>query len=359
MKKRFGRLLLNWYDQNARRLPWRGSADPYAVWVSEVMLQQTRVETVTPYYLRWMERFPDIASLAAASDQEVLGMWEGLGYYARARNLWRAARRLVESGEGKLPADALDLEKLPGIGRYMAGAIASIAFGAHEPALDGNVKRVLARVFDLELPIDRPEGLKYLWSLAAELLPAGRAGDHNQALMDLGALICLARNPKCDECPLQAICQARRHDTRALRPVRSPRRAIPHITVVAALIWKDGLVLIARRPPHGLLGGMWEFPGGKQQTDESLTAALEREILEELDARIEVGIELGVYRHAYTHMRVTLHAFHCRLTGAAPRPLEASALAWVKPGELVNYPMGHIDRSIANDLVKAAAIDCA
>jgi A/G-specific adenine glycosylase len=350
MKKRFSNLLLDWYGNHARRLPWRESTDPYAVWVSEVMLQQTRVETVIPYYLRWMRRFPDIPSLAAASEQEVLALWEGLGYYARARNLWRAACLLVENGEGSLPGDTASLQKLPGVGRYMAGAIASIAFRVDAPALDGNIKRVLSRVFDLELPVDRPAGIERLWSMAAEVLPSGRAGDHNQALMDLGALVCLARDPKCAECPLGCICLAQQNGTQTRRPVRSPRKALPHINVAAAVIWQGQRVLIARRPSRGLLGGMWEFPGGKQQPGESLPEALEREISEELDTRVEAGAELGVYQHAYTHFRVTLHAFTCRLTGPEPQPREASALAWVKPAELVDYPMGHIDRNIAKDL---------
>ncbi len=190
-----GKLILEWYASNARQLPWRGVGDPYAVWVSEVMLQQTQVETVIPYYQRWMERFPNLPSLAAAGEQQVLAAWEGLGYYARARNLWRAARELVEAGASQLPADPRELEKLPGIGRYTAGAIASIAFGADAPALDGNIKRVLSRVHDLDLPVDRPEGLRRLWELAAADLVPGRAGDQNQALMDLGAAICLPREP--------------------------------------------------------------------------------------------------------------------------------------------------------------------
>jgi A/G-specific adenine glycosylase len=352
MKKTFGELLLTWYDRHARQLPWRGVGDPYAVWVSEVMLQQTRVETVIPYYRRWMERFPDLKSLAAAGEQEVLAVWEGLGYYARARNLWRAARQLVDRGESQLPESLRELEKLPGIGRYTAGAIASIAFGVDAPALDGNIKRVLARVFDLELPVDRPQGMNRLWELATGVLSPGRAGDHNQALMDLGALICLERDPQCGVCPLGAICLAKKNDRQAERPLRSPRKTIPHITVAAAVIRLKGRVLIARRPSRGLLGGMWEFPGGKQQAGESLPDALVREINEELGTAIEVGEQLGVYRHAYTHFRVTLHAFDCRLTGKDPRPLEASELAWVKPEALGDYPMGNIDRRISRDLVK-------
>ncbi len=351
MNSKFSKLILNWYDHHARRLPWRGVKDPYAVWVSEVMLQQTRVETVIPYFLRWMERFPDVRSLAAASEQEVLGVWEGLGYYTRARHLWQAAQKLEQEHGGQLPPTPHSLESLPGVGRYTAGAIASIAFGVDAPALDGNIKRVLARVFDIDLPVDEPAGVKQLWELAAELLPHGRAGDYNQAIMDLGALVCLPRQPLCKDCPLMKICLAYRQGRVSQRPVRMPKKTVPRITVTAAVIRRKGRVLIARRPSRGLLGGMWEFPGGKQQAGETLSDALTREIMEELGATIEVGDELGCYRHAYTHFRVTLHAFKCQLMGVEPQALEASELAWVKPDDLGAYPMGRIDRWISDDLL--------
>jgi A/G-specific adenine glycosylase len=213
---------------------------------------------------------------------------------------------------------------------------------------------VLARVHDLDLPVDRPQGVKRLWALAGQDLTAGRAGDHNQALMDLGALICLPRDPLCGRCPLQSICLANRNGTQAQRPLRSPRRAIPHIQVAAAVIRRKGRVLIARRPSRGLLGGMWEFPGGKQGAGESLPDALVREIQEELGTTVAVGAPLGVYRHAYTHFKLTLTAFECQLTGGEPQALEASELAWVKPEVLGDHPMGNIDRRISQDLQGAA-----
>jgi A/G-specific adenine glycosylase len=350
MKNDISRLILKWYDHNARRLPWRGVNDPYAVWVSEIMLQQTRVETVIPYYLRWMERYPDVQTLAADTEQEVLRMWEGLGYYSRARHLWQAAGILVNKFNAQLPRDPSALESLPGVGRYTAGAIASMAFGADAPALDGNIKRILARVFDIEHPIDSSAGSKRLWELAAELLPHGRAGDHNQALMDLGALICLPKGPLCVDCPLAKTCLSYRQGRVTERPVKTPKKIVPHITVTAAVIRRKDRVLIARRPSKGLLGGLWEFPGGKQQAGETLVEALKREISEELAAKVKVGEELAVYQHAYTHFRVTLHAYHCKLVGMEPQPLEASELAWVKLEDLGAYPMGNIDRRIANDL---------
>ena len=342
--------LLNWYADHARNLPWRGHPDSYAIWVSEIMLQQTRVETVIPYFEKWMERFPDIGSLAEASQEQVLSAWEGLGYYSRARSLQKAAQIIVDEYGGALPEDARTLRRLPGIGSYTAGAIASIAFGADEPALDGNIRRVLARVFDVQAPSRSPEGEQTLWRLAAENLPPGKAGEYNQALMDLGASICTPRNPDCSACPLSKICQAYALGVQEQRPVRSARKDVPHYTVTAAVIQRNGHVLVTRRPENGLLGGMWEFPGGKLQDGEDLPACLQREIQEELGVMVEVADRLGTYRHAYTHFRVTLHAFRCKLVDGEPRPLEASDLRWVPPSDLEGFPMGKLDRQIAREI---------
>jgi len=340
--------LLEWYAGNARQLPWRGIGDPYAIWVSEIMLQQTQIGTVVPYYLRWMEKFPDLAALASASQQEVLAAWEGLGYYSRARNLHRAAQIIMREFNGELPREIHRLMKLPGIGRYTAGAIASIAFGVDAPALDGNIRRVLARLFDVQEPARSPAGERRLWELAAENLPKGKAGAYNQALMDLGATVCTPRQPNCAACPLQQDCQAFRLGIQAERPVTSSKPPTPHHTVTAAIIERDGRILLARRPANGLLGGLWEFPGGKQQNGEDLPTCLRREICEELGVEIQVGAQAGIYRHAYTHFRVTLHAFYCQLIAGEPQPLQASELRWVKPVELADYPMGKIDRQIAS-----------
>jgi A/G-specific adenine glycosylase len=342
--------LLEWYARHARRLPWREHPDPYRVWISEIMLQQTRVETVIPYFERWMVRFPDLASLAAASQQQVLAAWEGLGYYSRARNLQRAAQLVQADYAGSLPSDPAALRRLPGIGRYTAAAIASIAYGLDEPALDGNIRRVLSRVFNVDQPARSPLAERRLWDLAAANLPPGQAGAYNQALMDLGSLVCTPRDPACKDCPLASLCQAYALGLQAERPVATSRPAIPHYTVAAAVIQRDGHVLIARRPPDGLLGGLWEFPGGKLQPGETLASALQREIREELGVAIRVGEPLGVYRHAFTHFRVTLHAFRCALLDGEPRNLEHTGLQWAAPAELSAFPMGKIDRQISNRL---------
>lgn len=311
------------------------------------MLQQTQVKTVIPYFERWMQRFPTIEALAQASEQDVLQSWEGLGYYSRARNLHRAARVVMADFGGQIPAETEALESLPGIGRYTAGAIASIAFGRREAALDANIRRVLARVFNVTLPARSTEGERVLWDLARRVLPAQKAGDFNQALMDLGSSICTPRAPACLICPIAAYCQARALGVQEQRPVLAPKQAVPHYTVTAAVIWRAGRVLIARRPSSGLLGGMWEFPGGKLEAGETLAQGLQREISEELDALVQVGEPFGVYRHGYTHFKVTLHAFCCVLESGEPRALHASEIHWAAPEELSSLPMGKIDRQIA------------
>ena len=315
------------------------------------MLQQTRAETVTPYYMRWMQRFPTIEALASATQQEVLSAWEGLGYYGRARNFHRAAQVVMSEYNGVLPGEADLLRKLPGVGRYTAAAIASIAFGKDEPTLDGNMRRVLSRVYNITEQAHSNISERKLWQLAGRSLPTGRAGEYNQALMDLGASICSPKSPRCQECPLEAICQARALGVQEQRPVHLPKPAIPHYIVTAAIIRRGEMVLIACRPGQGLLGGLWEFPGGKQQDGEDLPDCLRREICEELGVEVKVGDQVGIYKHAYTHFRVTLYAYHCALLAGEPRPLQVADLRWVSPAELSLYPMGKIDRQISNTLI--------
>jgi A/G-specific adenine glycosylase len=317
------------------------------------MLQQTRVDTVIPYFERWLAQFPSIRALADADLQAVLKSWEGLGYYSRARNLHRAARILVKEYNGSLPPDVASLIRLPGIGRYTAGAIASIAFGMDEPVLDGNVRRVLARVHNVNEPLRSLEAERKLWQYARQQLPPGQSGAYNQALMDLGATICTPKLPDCTRCPVRELCQAFSLNLQPLLPVIAPRASLPHYTVTAAVIRKAGMLLITRRPLDGLLGGLWEFPGGKVMPGEELAACLQREICEELGIEIVVGHQMGVYRHAYTHFRITLHAFACQLCdGVEPRPLQVNDLRWVEPSGLGEYPMGKIDRLISQEILR-------
>ncbi len=344
--------LLKWYRRHGRSLPWRGHPNPYAVWVSEIMLQQTRVEAVIPYFERWMDRFPSVQSLADASEQDVLNLWEGLGYYSRARNLHKAASVIVGESDGRLPRSADALRKLPGIGRYTAGAIASMAFGLDEPTLDGNIRRVFARLFNVEVPADSTEGEKLLWQIAADNLPKGRAGDFNQALMDLGATICLPKNPRCETCPLAKDCQARKLGVQDARPVLKPKAEVPHVVHAAAVINQRGRVLLAKRPSDGLLGGMWEFPNGRVNGDP--TRGLPKVLKTGYSLHVRAGEALGIVNHAYTHFRVTVHVFSADLNDYADgenknlRNLWMNEnLKWVKISELEDYPMGKVDRHIA------------
>jgi A/G-specific adenine glycosylase len=339
--------LLEWWDAGHADLPWRYTRDPYAIWVAEIMLQQTQIKTVIPYYERWLARFPTVASVAAANLDQVLSLWQGLGYYSRARNLLAATQMVMEEFDGQIPDEVSQLKLLPGIGPYTAGAIASIAFGRPAPLLDSNVIRLLSRLMDLEQDVTLTQTRRQLWAIAASLVPQDRAGDHNQALMEMGQTICLPAVPLCHRCPLAKLCLARARGTQLERPVRPPRSRTPHYDVTAAVIQRsDGRLLISRRPLEGLLGGLWEFPGGKQEDGESLPAALRREIGEELDLYIEVGPKITTIQHAYTHFRITLHAFHARYLGGRPKHLGVSDHAWVTLDELEGYAFAVTDLKI-------------
>lgn len=343
--------LLAWYRSQQRDLPWRDLDDPYAIWISEVMLQQTRVETVIPYFKRWMHSFPDIHTLAIADRQDVLAHWEGLGYYRRAHNLHRAAGIIVDEFGGKIPADIESLKSLPGIGEYTSAAIAALAFGQDRLALDGNLRRVLARLFDRTENPDTSAGQRILRDLGMRYLPSGSASQFNQALMDLGATICTPRNPSCEECPLKDHCLAYMRGVQEQRPVTVSRPPVPSVHAAAAVILEEGAVLIGRRPEGKLLGGLWEFPGGKQDPGETLEECLMREIMEELGVRIEVENHLGTFDHAYTHFAISVHAFYCKRLAGEPQLYDHTSLKWVPPEELGDYPMGKVDRLIADMLM--------
>lgn len=348
--------LLAWPGRGERPFPWRRNRDPYVVWISETMLQQTQIATVIPYLERWLERFPTVEALAAASLDEVLKAWEGLGYYARARNLHRAARLIVEEHGGRIPGQRDALLALPGIGPYTAGAILSLAFGQDEPVVDGNVRRVLCRVFGVEEDPRRPRVERRLWDLARALIVPGRAREINEALMDLGRETCTPRAPRCHRCPLADVCVAHREGREEALPVRARRRNVPHYTVTAGVIWNDkGQILLAQRPLDGMLGGLWEFPGGKVEPGETLEACLRRELQEELAIEVEVREPVGVVEHAYSHFRITLHAFHCRHVAGEPRAVAVADWRWVQPEEIRHYPLSRADMKIL-ELLEAEGI---
>ncbi|MGB3199706.1 MAG: A/G-specific adenine glycosylase, partial [Nodosilinea sp.] len=346
--------LLSWYGEQGRTLPWRNIDNPYAIWVSEMMLQQTQVKTVLPYYQRWLAQFPTVEALAAADQQTVLKAWEGLGYYARARNLHRAAQRIVSDHDGKIPRDFDAITVLPGIGKTTAGGILSSAFNLPYAILDGNVKRVLARL--VALPVPPARALNDLWRLSGALLDPDRPRDFNQALMDLGATLCTRRNPECDRCPWQVHCQAYNRNIQSELPMSEPKGPLPHKQIGVAVIWNDQQqILIDRRKQSGLLGGLWEFPGGKIEPGETIEACIAREILEELGIEIAVGDRLCTITHAYSHFKVTLNVHHCTHLSGEPQPIECDEVRWVGLDAIEEFPFPKANIHIINALRAFAA----
>lgn len=343
------RRLLRWYRRAARRLPWRGARDPYRVWVSEVMLHQTRVETAIPYYRRFLRAFPSVRALARASLDDVLKAWEGLGYYARARNLHRAARRIVDERGGSLPRTAEEWRALPGVGAYTAGAIAAIAFQEPAPAVDGNLRRVFARLYDLPRP-----GARRLRAIAGAWLDHAQPGVVLQALMDLGAMVCTPRAPRCRECPISADCRAFRRGRVERRPLPRRRPALPHYDIGVGVVRRRGRVLIAKRKPDGLLGGLWEFPGGKRKEGERLERTVARELREELAVEVDVGTKWMTIPHAYSHFRVTLHVYECRHRAGRPRTLGCADWRWARTEELSRFAFPAADAPILERLRPSA-----
>lgn len=344
----FSHDLLFWYDNNARHLPWRSFPVPYRVWVSEIMLQQTRVETVLPYFERFLNRFPDLETLATASQEEVLRLWEGLGYYSRARNLLKAAREIYSDYDGQIPSRAKELERLPGIGYYTAAAIASIAFGEPVAAVDGNIKRIYSRILALNQPYDSSHFDKTVEDYAQTIIPHDRPGDFNQALMDLGSNLCLPRQPLCLACPVQEYCLAFQQGIQNDLPVRIKKAPLPHYEVCAAVIRMDNKILLCQRGESGMLAGLWEFPGGKlEQSDDSLEDCLGREVLGKTGVQILVGEKIGIYKHAYTHFRISVHAWQAKPISPSLSELPENC-RWVLRDDLADYPMGKVARKISD-----------
>ncbi len=360
MHKEIADRLTVWHAQQLRELPWRrrpaGARDPYEVWISEVMAQQTRLSVVVDYFNRWMERLPTLEALARADQQEVLKLWEGLGYYSRARNLHRAAQIVVAEFDGRLPRTRPELLRLPGIGEYTAGAILSLAFGLHEPILDGNAKRVISRLWDIDGRIDLGTTEKQLWGLSRQMVEAAsQPGAMNEGLMELGALLCRRRSPQCGDCPVQTHCLAHERGVQDQRPVRPRREQTPHVEFAAAVIWEGepgrSRLLIGQRPEKGLLGGLWSFPNGAiEAEDKDLRACLRRAVREKLGVSVAVGERAATVEHAFTHFRMTLTAFHARITAGKPRALGVADWCWTSLDEVEALPCPVPDRKIVSAL---------
>ncbi|MCF8081365.1 MAG: A/G-specific adenine glycosylase [Desulfobacterales bacterium] len=347
---------MSWYRKNRRQLPWRQTDDPYRIWISEVMLQQTRVETVVSYYERFLTAFPTVADLARTDQQKVLRVWEGLGYYARARNLHRAAGIVVDRFGGRLPDDPDDFRSLPGVGAYIAAAVLSIAFGKPFAVVDGNVKRVLARLLMIETPVNGPGAGSVFQAQAQRLLYRPDPGAFNQALMELGALVCIPRSPACGRCPLAGFCAARQSDSVAAFPVRNKKMPVPEYAIAVGVVYKNGRVLITRRKPDGLLGGLWEFPGGKIRKGESAEAACQREISEEVGLTVTVEERIARVRHAYTHFKIVMDVFCCQYEKGKVVLNGPVDFSWVIPRRLDDYPFPKANRKFIPMLLEDDAL---
>jgi A/G-specific adenine glycosylase len=343
--------LMNWYRDHHRDLPWRRTSDPYRIWVSEVMLQQTQVTTVLPYYQDFLNRFPRIDVLAGSDLQDVLKAWEGLGYYARARNLHQAAAIIISEHNGKLPQAWDDFRALPGVGDYIAAAVLSIAFDKPYAVVDGNVKRVLSRLFVMPAPVNRPSSQKVYQQTASGLLDTRQSGTFNQAIMELGAIVCKPRNPICTNCPVKSGCQAFQTDRLAEFPRKIKRRATPEYRIAVGVVLKSGRVLITRRHPEGLLGGLWEFPGGKIMHRETAAAACVREIKEEVNLEVRVDSHLCQVKHAYTHFKIRMEVFCCAYVSGRVRLNGPVDHRWIRLDQLQNYPIPKANHKFLSKLI--------
>lgn len=345
-KEKIQSKLLQWFKKNKRDLPWRRTRDPYAIWVSEIMLQQTQVATAILYYQKFLESFPTLRHLAKSDLTGVLKVWEGMGYYSRARNLHRASQMILNHFHGKIPDAMKDLLGLPGIGRSTAGAILSFAFHQEAPILDGNAKRVLSRLFAVwENPGERKTE-KFLWNISESLIPRGHSNPFNQALMDLGSMLCKPKGPECRLCPLRHLCKGKASGAPEKFPAKKIKKNIPHIEGIGAVIQQNGKVLLKQRPAKGLLGGLWDFPNWRIEGNQRsrLRSRLRNTVKKEMEMNVEVKESIGTFRQTFSHFKLTLHVYRCQVIDGQRRG------KWVFLKDLSLLPMSRIHRRIANTL---------
>ena len=335
----FRRNLLAWFKTHRRQLPWRETNNPYHIWVSEVMLQQTQAKKVVEYYQKFINKFPTLQHLANAKLDDVLKQWEGLGYYARARNLRKAANVLVEKMNGEIPADYASFRELPGVGDYTAAAVQSIAFNRPYAVVDGNVKRVVARLFLIEPPVNHSAAAKLLQTKADSLLDRGQPGRFNQAMMELGSKICRPKSPLCVVCPVNDFCDAFRTARQDEFPVRVKSKPTPEYHIAVGVIYNGDYVLITQRKAEGLLGGLWEFPGGKVKPDETAEAACVREIREEVNLSVEKVDFLTRVNHAYSHFKIVVDVFRCHYRAGEVVLNGPADYRWIRLEEIDKFPL--------------------
>jgi A/G-specific adenine glycosylase len=344
--QRLQKRLIKWFDQHQRKLPWRETKDPFFIWVSEVMLQQTQVKKVLEYYDKFRAKFPDVFTLASADLQEVLKAWEGMGYYARARNLHQAAKIVAAERDGNFPAKYDEFRKLPGVGDYIAAAVLSQAFNAPHAVVDGNVKRVLSRLFLIESPVNHSSARKIFQDHANEILDQRQSGIFNQAMMELGATICRPQKPNCQDCPISPFCLAYRHDRQRDFPVTIQSRPIPEYPIVVGIVQNNGCVLITQRKTDGLLGGLWEFPGGRKNSDETPEQACTRTIKEKLALEVEITGFVTRIHHAYSHFKIKVDVFQCNYQSGAVNLNGPQDYRWISIDEIDRFPFHAASRKI-------------
>ena len=346
----FQSCLLEWFEKNQRPLPWRKHYRPYEVWVSEIMLQQTQMDMALPYFKRWMKELPTLKTLAESDEKKVLKLWEGLGYYSRARNIHKSAKEIVKKHDGIFPEDFDTILSLKGVGRYTAGAIASIAFNQDKPIVDGNVLRVLSRLYAIKKPIDVSKNKSLFWKLQEKLIPKGKARYFNQAMMELGALVCTTQNPSCAICPVKKFCKAAKTSDPENYPVKQNRKKSVKVTASALVLQNKGKYLIRLRPLGGMMGGLWEFPEWKLTKNTPMNAS---QILNKTKrlANNEFSTEplefLGTIKRNYTHHLETMHVFRAHLTQPI---LHSRSAKWVAKADFKKYPFSSAHVKISSFL---------
>ena len=342
--------LIKWFKKNKREMPWRSDKTPYRVWISELMLQQTKVDQVIPFYNKWMNHFPTLSSLSKASQDEILKLWEGLGYYSRARNIYKSSRIIDEKYNGIFPSNPSEIESLPGIGPYTKAAICSIAFNLNYAVLDGNVMRVLSRIYLYDKDISLSSSKKDLQKIADRILPEGNASNFNESIMELGALICTPKKTDCIRCPIKKSCLAYKESVVLKYPFKAPKKKIPEITVGAAVIIYKNKILISQRRPGQMLEGLWEFPGGKKEDQESIQECIKREIKEELDIDIIIDKHLVTVNHLYSHFKMKMHTYFVKIKKGMPKSMEGQNFEWISLRDIRNRPFSKADLKVIDAL---------
>jgi A/G-specific adenine glycosylase len=330
--------LLSWFDKNQRNLPWRETSNPFFIWISEVMLQQTQVKKALDYYENFINKFPDIHCLAQTDLQDVLKAWEGMGYYARARNLHKASQLIVDEMNGVIPDNYADFRRLPGAGAYITAAVLSLAFDKPYAVVDGNVKRVISRLLRIDAPVSSSSSRKIFHEKADLLLDRSKPGAFNQAMMELGALICRPKNPDCNACPVASFCLAFKTKDQAKFPVTIRARETPEYHISVAVIFKNERVLITRRKSDGLLGGLWEFPGGRRQEGEPADIACIRNIKEKINLNIDNLDFMTHVNHAYSHFKIQIDVFRCRFKSGRVALHGPVDYRWILLDEIAEFP---------------------